>query len=501
MKSAGRSCLLALILSTPAHSTTWLIQPDGSGDAPTIQAGIDSAAVGDDVLLACGAFYETGIRMKSGITLHGTSQQCTILQGANGFTTLLCDSIQNASIEDLELTGGDFRMRVTSAQVDLVRCTISGGNADPTAGRGLHADGSDLNLTDCTFTGNSKVETGFAAANGAGLYSNAGHVSLVNCIFQGNDITAAVGLGAGMFSLNSTVDADGCDFRDNSSQLGPGQSTGGADGGGLAADSSTVTLRNCAFSGNLTIGGSDSGRGAGASLRWCPSVTIEDVRFLDNQGGDGTSIFLNGCPDVTVRRCTFLRNKGREGVTVWANNTVALVDECTFDSNDAYLNGVFYARGEFGVVSDVLVVRCTWHSNKGAPPGRPATVYAGPFGGYITIQNSILAKAVFGQAVDCHPSQVAPQITCSDIWGNEGGDFVGCIAGALGTDGNFSSDPLFCSRGSSLYLQWDSPCLPAHSGGCGQVGAFGPGGCNGVSVTPESWGRVKERYRDAVVGQ
>src|SRR5262249_7097110 len=36
------------------YARTWHIQPNGLGDAPTIQAGLDSAQAGDDVLLASG---------------------------------------------------------------------------------------------------------------------------------------------------------------------------------------------------------------------------------------------------------------------------------------------------------------------------------------------------------------------------------------------------------------------------------------------------------------
>ena len=42
----------------PASPRTWYIQNDGSGDAPIVQAGIDSAAVGDTVLVGPGTYLE-----------------------------------------------------------------------------------------------------------------------------------------------------------------------------------------------------------------------------------------------------------------------------------------------------------------------------------------------------------------------------------------------------------------------------------------------------------
>lgn len=44
------------ITGHPAYARTWYVLPDGSGDAPTIQAAIDSSSTGDTILVAPG-FY------------------------------------------------------------------------------------------------------------------------------------------------------------------------------------------------------------------------------------------------------------------------------------------------------------------------------------------------------------------------------------------------------------------------------------------------------------
>ena len=94
---------------------------------------------------------------------------------------------------------------------------------------------------------------------------------------------------------------------------------------------------------------------------------------------------------------------------------------------------------------------------------------------------------------------VPPVLECNNIWGSANGtDYAGEMPDPTGQNGNISEDPLFCDAGSDDFqLQWGSPCLPANSAGCGPIGARGFGGCNAVSIEPETWTHVKARYRDA----
>ena len=46
------------LVGAPARARTWHILEDGTGDAVSVQAGIDLAAVGDTVLVGAGTFYE-----------------------------------------------------------------------------------------------------------------------------------------------------------------------------------------------------------------------------------------------------------------------------------------------------------------------------------------------------------------------------------------------------------------------------------------------------------
>ncbi len=92
------------------------------------------------------------------------------------------------------------------------------------------------------------------------------------------------------------------------------------------------------------------------------------------------------------------------------------------------------------------------------------------------------------------------RLSCCDIYGNDGGDWVGAIAEQLGADGNFSACPSFCNlEHGDLHLCDESPCAPGNhpdSVDCGLIGAWDVGCVCGPSATESStWGAIKSVYR------
>ena len=93
--------------------------------------------------------------------------------------------------------------------------------------------------------------------------------------------------------------------------------------------------------------------------------------------------------------------------------------------------------------------------NSGGAPTGGDTVHA-----TVDLQSTLITASPAGEAVACEAGG-APTLLCCDIWNNAGGDYVGCIAGQFGNNGNISEDPVFCDIMFREYnLHPDSPCAP-----------------------------------------
>jgi hypothetical protein len=149
---------------------------------------------------------------------------------------------------------------------------------------------------------------------------------------------------------------------------------------------------------------------------------------------------------------------------------------CTFEHNTGFHEGGgLIILGDQEEPPPVTLSRCTLVGN-GSPLGAGGLNLGIP----VEIENTIIAFGTDGEAITCTGIGLGV-MSCTDIYGNAGGDWTGCIADQLGTNGNFSADPLFCNAGAGDYtLAETSPCAPENSPAeCGLIGAF-PVGC----VTP-----------------
>jgi len=260
------------------------------------------------------------------------------------------------------------------------------------------------------------------------------------------------------------------------------------------------------------------------AVRCYSSPAIRNCIFLSNQAFWGAACYCNG-PDVVISGCTFTANTVNAssgdcggGAILFAGTMVSLVvDSCTFTDNSAPLGGAIYcmyheARADIrnsvfyhnsaSVSGGALLVGnldanltgCTFVANS-APEGSGSGIEAWTS---IVIDRCIVAYGSGGCGYLLSDGDPILSVSCTDIYGNEGGDWVGPLAAALGQDGNLSAAPLFCNYGVGPYdprLCSGSPCLAGnHPAGynCGLIGALGQGcTCGPTKTAPTTWGQIK----------
>ncbi len=213
--------------------------------------------------------------------------------------------------------------------------------------------------------------------------------------------------------------------------------------------------------------------------------------FDDNVGRDGGGAVYCDSGNPIFVSCTFHSNGTGEacgGAIYFGPLCMTEIRGCTFLMNASISGGaVYHEEAALGTT----ITRCTFY---GGLAGAGSCMY---FGGYsfASISNSIMYSHWKSPPVYCTDISTV-MLSCCDIWGNEYGDWAGCIANQYGINGNISEDPMFCKEYyGDFSINQNSPCAPGTepNPGCDLIGAWGIG-CGGTAVEETTWGAVKARY-------
>ena len=290
--------LLAVSLPRTAAAESWLVRPDLSGDAPTIQAAVDSAAPGDTIVLADGVFTGTGNR---DIRIQGKPLVVRSLSNDPALCVIDCepddpgfhqaiviDSVGGASVagsgfaalSGVTFTGGDGHFGGTvvcaRSRVEITGCVFDDNFG--TYGGGLFiTDSCSVTVTGCVFSNNEAIGDGAISFYGTDL-------AVSDCLFVGNR-GLADGPGA-IWAIHGTLSLENCAFIDNWTKW---------DGGALQLNSNVeATIRNCTFAGNAAQFGS------GSALTFEGPVTLIE-RSIIAYNGPGAAVY--GCSDSLEVAC------------------------------------------------------------------------------------------------------------------------------------------------------------------------------------------------------
>ena len=324
------------------------------GDQPTIQAGIDAAINGDQVVVAPGTYRELINFLGKFIRLCSSDgPEVTIING---------------DIDD-DGTGDGTVVRCVngeSALTVLDGFTITRGRGT-TKGGGMFNDGTSPTVSNCIFSVNETSPPG--GGLGGGMYNNGGNPTVTNCSFEQNSSDG----GGGMFNCASSPVVTGCSFSNNFARLGAGLH-------GDLASSPTVT--NCTFSLNAA---SDRGGGIYITGNWTITNCIFDRNSAQSLGG---AMFVQINSDPTVTNCIFSQNTANSG------------GRAISGSSGTFANCIFWDNASPGV--DEI-------------DGTPTVTYSDVLGGFPGMGNiSLNPMLIDPDNGDFHLSAGSPCIDAAD---------------------------------------------------------------------------------------
>jgi len=329
--SSGKALLAITLLSIgiwlfpkEAPGLTWRIHPDGSGNAPTIQAGIDSAATGDTVLVDPGTYSEELLfRGRDIVVRSSNGPQQTFIDAAGlggGFVVQFRNGeSREAVLEGFTITHGSGGILIIEAQP--------------------------------TVTGNVITENSLAQ-NGGGIWCSANTFYPWFPLIKGNTITnnRAQNLAGGIGTLQRMVpeirdnyiagneardgDGGGVYYRtldDGALITGNiiGNNRAGDHGGGIYignALSSTVLsveVSSNLVSNNYAHGSQVTGNSGGGLWLWQTQAWVHHNTIVANTGdgpnnafGGGIVMEQMGSPTIEQNIIAF----GIKGGGIWCGN-------------------------------------------------------------------------------------------------------------------------------------------------------------------------------------
>ncbi len=372
-----------LFRTTPALFAASLIVGSAAGDTllvpadfPTIQAAIDAAVDGDDVLVAAGTYFEAidlsgkaiALVSESGAastTIDGGGQALfvvTIASGEGPATRVEGFTISGGvgtTVGSIGTVGGGMRIHgasptlrglILADNVGLEGGGISLRNGSgvwiddclfvnnlAATGGGLYSYLSSLTLTNVAFLGNQ------ANSNGGGLLALGGSITMNDVTFEGND-TGSLGAASYLGSLNAQI--TGVRAQDNGTVESVGYNSftySPFGGGGLYAASVSGLIRDSIFTGNAAAAG------AGIYLASSSSVSVVNTLITDNRAGIwGAGAFMNSASPNLVQ-CT-IANNFPGGVLTSYNSFPTLTNSIVVGNGNAHYTGVeIYGNGATNV--------------------------------------------------------------------------------------------------------------------------------------------------------
>ena len=419
--------LLSLVYALGAVSFVSATIIHVPGQMTTIKSGISVAEEGDTIMVSAGTYYGPGNR---DLDFGGKAVVVKSMKGAT-LTVINCEGSESSRHRGFQVHQGEDSASVIEGFTIINGYAPYNGPGETSMGGGILCQrGSSPTIKNCVLYGN------YAAGAGGGLACVEGSSPrVIGCTIVDNSAIGSaslffVGYGGGIRCQGgSSPEFIDCIVTSNRANIG----------GGISCNNSQPRFENCEFSDNV-------------------ADVLTTFEPASPGIGGGMHLYLS---TVIMSHCVFDRNMALSGMNMDFESAVG-GGIASYDSHLELENCTIYGN--------------TAEKYYGGFPGKGAGIFV--YQSPLRVENSIIAYNNGGEAVGCPwgtcgDTVVMPEFYCTDIFGNELGDWTDSLAMQEGINGNFSSAPFFCDPGiGNLYLWSASPCSP-DSNECGVlIGAF-----------------------------
>jgi hypothetical protein len=404
--------IITVALAGQVYAAALFVSPTGSGTACSqaapcnLSESLSQSVDGDNLYLAGGVY--TG----SGGAVATITSSVVIRGGWDGTTTT--PPVVNPFLNPSTINGQGSRrgVNLASAKVAVLMDLIITNGLHASMGGGIYANNAMLILRRVQITSCAAYNTSSINTFGGGVYLNTGTLLVRDTIFNGN--SAACGFcssaagGAILVEDADHVEITGSRFTKNDAMSGGAVSV-------WALDTAGVTVRDCVFQENGTLGSvHPEPQGGGALSLYNVEAKITDSLFTGNyKFNSGAAVWAKDTI-LNAYRNIFTSNNSSHysaGLKVWFGSVDLVNNLFTNNWSDDPTDPVsaIDLGNSTGTIKHTTVV-----GRSGSPRGTGIEI--GGLGSSVTMENTILARLETGIDVGFPSTVDADGI----LWGDDG---------------------------------------------------------------------------------